>query len=320
MSARVIAVVNMKGGVGKSSTIVGLAEALATKESNPVLVIDADTQATASFCLAGGATLKKLHDSSPPKTLDEFMKRRFVAGDQTARLSDFIQKQVSHTTIKRPDLPSTTLDISLVASSTTLRLSEREVLRKLSSNMRSLVEIEGAITAVLKDEIRRLSNQFEHILIDCAPGISPLTTAAIAIADLVLVPTVPDAPSFLGLAAFLNSVHAEMTFDSARRPPHVLITRLPPKQSRTSTWMLGSKKKVLSDHYYQHFEKIKELAKSSNPAFVVLDTIIPESRDMPQALSLGGDSDITAFTYNQKYGTLAKSLDKLADEITKVLK
>lgn len=320
MATRVIAVANMKGGVGKSSTIVGLAEALAAKEAGSILVIDADTQATASYCLAGGTALEKLHNGELPKTLDSFMRRRFVDGDKTVRLGDFIQKQVSLTTFKGSKNSSATLDISLIASSTTLRLSEREVLRSLTSARRSLVEIEVEITKVLREEIERLGERFAYILVDCAPGISPLTTAAIATADLVLVPTVPDAPSFLGLAAFLNSVHAEMTFDSARRRPHVLITRLPPKQSKKWIWIIDSQKKILADHYYQHVDLIKELAKTKNPAFVVLKTIMPESRDMPQAMSLGGDSSCTAFTYNQKYGALVKDLDNLADEIIKVLK
>ena len=187
MSARSIAVVNMKGGVGKSSTIVALAEALAANGLGPILVVDADTQATASYCLAGGETLKKLHDGIPgsdnnnPKTLDAFMIRRFVNNDKTARLGDYIKFQASKTT-----KGNNYLDISLVASSTTLRLSEREVLRKMTLERRNLVEIESEITSVLGDEIKRLSDRFAYILFDCAPGISPLTTAAISISDLIL--------------------------------------------------------------------------------------------------------------------------------------
>jgi chromosome partitioning protein len=320
MAARLIAVVNMKGGVGKSSTIVGLAETFAAKGAGPILVIDADTQATASYCLAGDAALKQLHDHKPePKTLDEFLRRRFVDGDKGVRLNDYVQAGVSYTT-DQGSKNSKLLDISLIASSTTLRLSERELLRKLTMAKKSLSEIEGEITEVLKDEVARLSPKYAYVLVDCAPGISPLTTAAIAIADLVLVPTVPDAPSFLGLAAFLNSVHSEMTFDSSRRQPHVLITRQPLKQKKSKMWMFGSKSKVAMDHYYHHVELIKELAKTKEPAFVVLDTIIPESRFMPQAMSLGGNSKRTAFTYNQKYGELVGPFSKLVDEITKVLK
>ena len=314
MAARLIAVVNMKGGVGKSSTIVGLAEALG--QSGPVLVIDADTQATASYCLAGNSILKKLHDQKPPKTLDQFLRRRFINKDTSARLSEYIEASVSQTTTQGSSEHPT---VSLVASSTTLRLSEREVLRSLTLEKNSLVEIEGKITDVLKSELGQLSNDYAYVLIDCAPGISPLTTAAIAIADLVLVPTVPDAPSFLGLAAFLKSVVSEMTFDSARRPPHVLITRLPAKRT-TMAWLMQKGRPGRTDHYHEHVEKIRALEKRAEPPFRLLRTMMPESRDMPHAMSLGGDSKQHAPTFNYRYGSLRGSLEKLAVEIEEVLK
>src|SRR5262249_19876475 len=144
-----------------------------------------------------------------------------------------------------------------------------------------LAAIEQAIRDRLRSEIELLGNAYDVVLIDCAPGVSPFTTAAIGLADLLIVPTVPDRPSVLGLEAFIRSVVTEMPPPSGRLrlPPQVLITRYAPK--RFIGWF-GRRAKI--EHHDEELKRIGELAKHSvrrPPRFELMDTCIRETVLMP---------------------------------------
>jgi hypothetical protein len=93
---------------------------------------------TPSFFLAGNQILKEQITSG--KTIDQFLIRSLVDRDAGISLSEFIRPQVSNTRhLRKP------LDVSLIASSTTLRASEREIVRHLTAAGDNLVAIEQRI-------------------------------------------------------------------------------------------------------------------------------------------------------------------------------
>jgi chromosome partitioning protein len=325
MTAKVLAVVNMKGGVGKTATVVTVAETLAERGLGPVLVIDVDTQASASYCLAGDQTLKE--QISGGKTIDQFFERRLLKQDAVP-FDTFIRRQVSNTTATRRGQ----LDVALVASSTNLRISERDILYRLTQQGTSLTGIEEKLSNTLATELQRVGQEFKFVIFDCAPGISPFTTAAVSLANLVIVPTIPDFLSCLGLDAFLHTVSRDMTYLAASRPPHVLITRSVARLGRRglmTLWDPERGRRLGINHHVQSEAMIRQLAKDGSPKFKVFKTMLDETPTLPVALSMGmnhqivkkGKQTLNAPTYDKKYPrALADTLAQLTTEIQEALR
>ena len=116
MMRKIMAVANMKGGVGKTTTVIALSETLASL-GKKVLVIDLDPQANASVCLAGDQELRRLIEEG--RTIDSFVED-FMYEHEDKHLDQYIKSQVSVVTHK-----TNPLNLSLLASSPTLRTLER---------------------------------------------------------------------------------------------------------------------------------------------------------------------------------------------------
>ena len=197
MKGKVVAVANMKGGVGKTATVVGVAEALAAKGKS-VLVLDLDAQANASICLAGDAALAELMRQRC--TIDGFI-REFIRNGWSTNFDGFIRSDVSNVSYR--DKP---LKLSLLASSPALRDLERDLIYALTKRQKTLGDIVEALWGLMQEQFRRSKREFDVVIIDCAPGISLLTEVSVRLADLVIIPTIPDFLSTFGLDAFCASM------------------------------------------------------------------------------------------------------------------
>ncbi|MFA5900077.1 MAG: AAA family ATPase [Hyphomicrobium sp.] len=290
MNGSVIAVVNMKGGVGKTTTVVSLSETLAAEENAPVLVIDMDAQASASYCLAGDELLTRLIEND--QTVDAYFEDALINGPRKP-IEHYICSQVSEVTHL-----GNNLDVSLLASTAQLRIAEREIIYNLSERGYGLHGIEGQTKTILSHDIEHLRRSYRYIVFDCAPGISAFTAAATALADLVVVPTIPDFLSHLGLVAFTKRVIGEQR-DSNALPPYVLVT-----------------KKRATKHHDDYVKLIHKMGKQQGAPFRVMDTIIKEMQALPTALEMTGAYP----TYSMKYPpVLSDVLTGLTREIREAL-
>jgi chromosome partitioning protein len=189
-----IAVMNTKGGVGKSTLVLALAETISAYHGKNVLVIDSDAQASVSSMLMSVSSLYKLQ--SEGATIVDYLHGR-VLKNQVIDWPKFIVRNVSDIDDAR--------SLFLLPSDMQLTLLEREVSKE---------NLHGKLREVIAELLTGVRRVFDLILIDCPPGLSVLTECWLREADFHISPTKADYVSVCGLEVFrrFKGLHPEMGF------------------------------------------------------------------------------------------------------------
>ena len=185
---------NTKGGVGKSTLVLALAETISAYHGKNVLVIDSDAQASVSSMLMSVSSLYKLQ--SEGATIVDYLHGR-VLKNQVIDWPKFIVRNVSDVDDAR--------SLFLLPSDMQLTLLEREVSKE---------NLHGKLREVIGELLTGVRRVFDVVLIDCPPGLSVLTECWLREADFHISPTKADYVSVCGLEVFrrFKGLNPEMGF------------------------------------------------------------------------------------------------------------
>jgi chromosome partitioning protein len=181
-----ISTINLKGGVGKTTTTCALAEFLSGEFRKKVLVIDLDPQTNLTTVLIGEDRWKELNDNG--YTLATLFKDALRDESEPAQfdLTKSLQRGVSPVSeVRTVDLIPSSLDLIDVQD----RLA----------NMRSGQFYSNNPTDLLRRAVNQLIGQYDFILIDCPPNLGIVTLNGLRISDGYIIPTIPDVLSTYGI-------------------------------------------------------------------------------------------------------------------------
>ena len=166
---RIISIVNMKGGVGKSTTAVNLGIGLA-KQGKRVLLLDCDSQGSLTASL--GFRKPSLLEPSIATVMASIIEE------------DEIQDPILHHSE----------GVDLVPANETLKGVELALVNVMSREL------------ILKEYVAGLRPRYDYILLDCAPSLGLITINALACADSVLIPVQAAKLALDGLQELIRTI------------------------------------------------------------------------------------------------------------------
>ena len=208
---KIIAIANQKGGVGKTTTSVNLAASLGVLEKK-VLLIDADPQANATSGL--GIDVESVEVGS------------YQLLEHSINAKDAIVKTDS------PNLDLIPAHIDLVAIE--IELVDQE-------NRESM----------LKVALRDIKDDYDYILIDCAPSLGLLTLNALTAADSVLIPIQCEYFALEGLGKLLNTIKSVQKIHNPELDIEGLLLTMYDSRLRLSNQVVDEVKKHFNEMVFK---------------------------------------------------------------------
>jgi len=279
--AVVTSIINLKGGVGKTTLTLALAHYLAGEHGKRVLVIDLDPQTNATIALVTERRWRERDQSG--QTLYQLFKDEL---DNTHLFSarEAILPRVSNVGGGIPGL-------DLLPSSIRLHRIQDKI-----TKIADLDTFRGSSVYALRESLRDVLQHYDHVLIDCPPNLGVITLNGIAISRYFLIPVVPDILSTLGVPLVLDRMA-----DFALRAQHeifglgIIVSRFRPTSKLHKQTVMSMRRDAIPGIHPPIFNSI-----------ITEDVGVAEAADVEEQVG----------TLRQKFGGTAphKQFSSLADE------
>lgn len=180
---KIISFINMKGGVGKTTSVVEISTLLAKEHNKRVLVIDLDPQTNATLSFIKLGEWEKIKDTG---TIADVlgMNRGASSRDDEFDIRNAIISNaggINNLDLIPSHLELTFLDLDLVS------IPARE--------------------SILKNQFERAGIAYDYVLIDCPPNLTLAPQNALIISNYIIVPVTPDVFPAIGLPLLVNRVN-----------------------------------------------------------------------------------------------------------------
>jgi chromosome partitioning protein len=273
----VLSFINLKGGVGKTTTAVAVAEMLAHELKQRVLLIDLDPQTNATVNLI----------------TEEAWHERDLQGRTIAQLfSDKINHHLP---------PCFDIERSIVRSVSTINGGIRS-LDLLPSSIQ-LIDLQDLIPTIamagnytvnprdiLRVALQPVIGQYDYVIIDCPPSLGTVTKNGLNISDGYVIPTIPDIVSTWGIYQIVEKVRQFAL--EVKQPIEAL--------GIVATKVQGNNlhARVMSDLSHRRLGKFAASEVAQPPLF-------KHHVSQSVAVARGADAETNLRTFNGKYGNPA---------------
>jgi chromosome partitioning protein len=277
----VTSVINLKGGVGKTTLTVALAHYLAVQHRRRVLVVDLDPQTNATVSLIPEHDWKA-RDARGQTLYGLF--RDLLDGTQRFKPVEAIVSNVSN-------VGGGIFGLDLLPCSIRL-ISIQDDITRLAEPGVALSRPVVALRTTLADAL----TGYDHVLMDCPPALGVVTQAGLALSDFFLVPVVPDILSLQGVVPVLDLIAV-----FARRAGH----RIAP---------LGTVVSKYNRRSPLHARILDELRRGAGRGMYppLFTTLVPDA----QPIAAAADVYARVATLRQKYRAADNTLSALTREFT----